>query len=68
MFKNDSFSVNSVQYRNAYSADENDESVKLKYTVDQENFQLCNMLFCSDCDVFDIRQIQLLIFVQSCII
>ena len=68
MFKNDSFSVNSVQYRNANSADENDESVKLKYTVDQANFQLCNMLFCSDCDVFDIRQIQLLIFVQSCII
>ena len=62
MFKNDSFSVNSVQYRNANSTDENDESVKLKYTVDQANFQLCNMLFCLDCDVFDIRQIQLLIF------
>ena len=36
MFKNDCFSVNSVQYHDANSADENDESAKLKYTVGQE--------------------------------
>ena len=53
MFKNDSVSVNSVQYRNANSADKDDESVKRKNTVYKE--YSCNMLFCSDCDVFDIR-------------